>query len=116
MATRHFSPETVANFPDAAHAAQRAFRLQSSRARQDPPLGNHLTRAEGSRNSIGATQSLSARCRLALTALLAIASDLSSLAPVWSKIYTDPSRGGVVIETQHATEPDSSIHGAKRWN
>ena len=35
---------------------------------------------------------------------------------VWSKIKTDPSRGGVMIETQHATEPDSSVHRATRWN
>jgi len=36
--------------------------------------------------------------------------------PVWSKIKTDLSRGGVMIETQHPTEPDSSFHRAKRWN
>jgi hypothetical protein len=35
---------------------------------------------------------------------------------VWSKIKTDLSRGGVMIETQHPTEPDSSFHRAKRWN
>ena len=35
---------------------------------------------------------------------------------VWSKTKTDLSRGGVMVETEHPTEPDSSIHRATRWN
>jgi hypothetical protein len=41
---------------------------------------------------------------------------IGSNNPVWSKIKTDLSRGGVMIETQHPTEPDSSVHRATRWN
>jgi hypothetical protein len=35
---------------------------------------------------------------------------------VWCKIKTDLSRGGVMIETQHSTEPDSPAHRATRWD
>ena len=35
---------------------------------------------------------------------------------VRSKIAVDLSRGGVMIETQHSSEPDSALNGAVRPN
>ena len=37
-------------------------------------------------------------------------------AAVRSKIAVDPSRGGLMIETQHSAEPDSALNGAVRPN